>query len=72
MSVPDLEIDTTNQQLVGLRGGQVVVTLPQISPMSAAQARSFAAWLVVVAEMAEMSSETAPSFEAYLEAVRNT
>jgi hypothetical protein len=68
-----LTVDTTNAQLVALRGGEVIVIMPTGGPLSAAQARSFAAWLVVIADTAEMvSGQPAPSFEAYLAAVRNT
>jgi hypothetical protein len=67
------DIDTTNRQLVGLRDGEVIVMIPPHGPLTAAQARSFAAWLVVLADTAEMVSGRAqPSFEAYLKAVQNT
>jgi copper(I)-binding protein len=62
-------IDTTNTQMVTAHGGNVVVLNPR-ARMTPEGARVFAAWLVVMAEIADSDHEV--RFEDYLAAVQNT
>lgn len=62
-------LDLTNAQLVGVLGGKVLVSLPQLRPITPAQALVHAAWLVVIASSLD---PTLPPFGEVLEAVRNT
>lgn len=60
------EINTDNQFMVGVQGRAIVVRLPA-SAMSKAEAITFAAWLVVLAD-----DEPPHRFLSVLEAVQNT
>jgi hypothetical protein len=75
------EIDTFNAHLVAIVGrNAIVVGMPPRGPLTREQALTFAAWLVVSVEIsdarrrAEIGSEgdNVPSFDAVLNAVRNT
>ena len=63
-----MDIDTRNDQLVGVQGDRVVVMMPNKS-MTGDQARRHAAWLVA---LADVCSESDSAFADVLEAVRNT
>jgi hypothetical protein len=60
------EIDTANQFLVGVQGKAIVIR-GQPSAMTKAEALTFAAWLVVLAD-----DEPPHRFLSVLEAVQNT
>jgi hypothetical protein len=59
------EIDTTNDHLVGIQGGRVVVVMPPLRPMAYAEALRLAAWIVAIVDDDE-------AFNAILGAVRST
>lgn len=59
-----MAIDTMNRQLVGMRGGTIVVMLPK-QEMTADEAMQHAAYLVTLAEM-----DADHTFEEYLKAVQ--
>jgi hypothetical protein len=61
------QIDTSNNQLVGMQGKTVIVAFPT-AVMSPENALRHAAWLVAVAEAVAPELD----FAAVLEAVRNT
>ena len=61
---PEPLIDTTNRQLVGMRGSVIVVLAPK-QAMSADEAMQHAAWLVTLAEM-----DAEHTFEEHLNAVQ--
>jgi len=58
--------DTSNDQLVGMRGDQIVVVLPK-SSMTRADAIRHAAWLVAIAD----NSPGHIDFHAALAAIEN-
>lgn len=45
-----MEIDTTNRHLVGIQGDNIVVVLPPNRPLSKAEALTFAAHIVAMAD----------------------
>lgn len=63
------EIETVNDQLVGVSAGAVVVLVPKVR-MNAEEARRHAAWLTVCADT--VAGPLDRSFEEILEAVQNT
>ena len=63
----DLVIDTLNRHCVGGKGGKVVVVMPPTRPLTPAEAKTFAAWLVTMSEAIE---EGRP-FSEYLTAVEH-
>lgn len=64
-----VEIDTTNDYLVGAFDGDVLVGLPAIGRIPAGRARRLAAWLAVLADVQDPDG---PSFDEVLVAVRST
>lgn len=62
----ETDIDTSNYQLVGVRGGNIVVMAPR-SEMSKAEALLHAAWLVALAD----DSDDGSGFRAILEAIQS-
>lgn len=67
------EIDTTNKFFVSLQAGHVVVMKQPMQRLTPDDARLFAAYLVMMAETAELLDPTSKSkFEKVLDAVRNT
>lgn len=58
-------IDTTNRQMVGVRGDKIVVTLPRLE-MTREEALVHAAWIAALAD------PTGSDFQATLAAVRST
>lgn len=60
------DIDTTNDHLVGLQGGRVVMLMPPLGPMDTDEALRLAAWIVAIADL------DGDRFTAVLEAVRKT
>ena len=65
------EIDTTNIQIVGSQGGDVVVMMPR-RRMSPTEAMVHAAWLVAIAETQALMTGDEPDFDELLNRVRNT
>lgn len=61
-----MDIDTTNDFLVGVQGADLVVTRPPVGRITKPQALRLAAYLVVLAE--DLPGE----FDGILAAIRNT
>lgn len=64
-------IDTTNYSMVTAHDGKVLVMIPIPNRLTPAEARQFAAWLVVMSECAEVGEAKSPTFEQVVDAVRN-
>lgn len=62
-------VDTTNDYLVGVVGGDLTIAFPALGKIPPAAARRLAAWLAVLADATDPAG---PSFDEVLVAVRST
>lgn len=69
-----VEIDTTNEFMVGVQGDRVVVMMDARRPMTPDQAIRFAAWLVVNAESIKLltGQQSGPMFSDYTKAIEQS
>lgn len=65
----DQPIETANDQLVGIEGGQTVIVIAPRLRMTKAEALRHAAWLVAIADDSDSGRD---QFDAVLQAVQNT
>ena len=66
-----MQIDTTNCHMVSCNSGNVLIMLPPSQPMTPLEAKTFAAWLVTLANINSTDENNEPSFNEILEAVEN-
>ncbi len=67
-----MPIDPTNKQLVSSIGNTVMVLKQPIEKLTKEEALTFAAWLIVMADMTEPSDTRGYTLQDYIHAVKNT